>query len=232
MSLMWGRRRRRYGHLVAQHAPVVVGATGPRLPEMAIPPTGGRTQFVSRHSMVLGRRMRWIQIGFVNAYFGGSGLNSKPPTALSLAGAKIRGSSWSSPISWLDTSPTVTPTVAADAEILTVRLGPADLGLSSFEAGQEVWLDMSGTLPSSIGRFPVGPIYTFNGGVGRTGFFAIYDRANHIDQLGTEGDMVAPTDALLGSAFGATGFDGETPGPTVPPNNMCVGASFLIGEVL
>lgn len=208
---------------------VVIGATGARVAEMAITPPAGQTQFISRHSMVIGRKLRWVQIGFKNSYLSGTGLRVVPPTSLTLVGAKVKGTRWSSLIPWLDATETTTPTIGAGRELLTARLYPADLGLPSFEAGQTLWWDWSGQLPSSSGRHLVGPVYTYNGGVGATGFFAIYPPGDHIDQLGTDGDMVAPANALLGSAFGAAGWDGETPGPSVPANNMCVGASYLVG---
>jgi hypothetical protein len=207
----------------------VIGATGPRVPEMAIAPTGGRTQFISRHSMVIGRRLRWIQIGFKNSYLSGTGLRVAAPTSLAIVGAKIKGTRWSEPVSWLDTVPTPTPTIIAGGELLTARLYPADLGLPSFEAGQTIWWDMCGQLPSGSGRHLVGPVYTYNNGVGATGFFAIYPPADHIDQLGTNGDMATPSNAMLGNEFGAAGWDGDPPGPSVPANNMCVGASYLVG---
>lgn len=204
------------------------GATGPRLSEMGIPSTGSRTQSTARVPLLMGRKGRSMRLLYTNSYFAGNGTKTTPATTLAFVKIALflyGGSSTATPVTF---SGSRSVTLAAGASIWSDPIPPSAFGLSQYQAGQQFWHQESRSGPSSV-VFPVGPTCSYSGAEG-DGFFCVSTPANYIDQVDVAGNMSTPTGALVAADFGAAGFDGQTPGPGVPANNMGCGPTALVVE--
>jgi hypothetical protein len=207
-------------------------ALGGRLPETRVDTANPRRRFISRIPVALAGKFRRLKFRFDNAQFDGNGALYLMPTSLTILGAGLEINGVTVPIKF---NGELTRTLSAgELRVWSDFVRPSEADLSRFQTalhsttahgyrkyqGQRVYLRVCGETPNFTGEIPIGCIAVDADG---EALFALYDPANHIDQVYGTGTMTVPSDALVATDFPAVGNASA-------PNNMGFGPSEIIGE--